>query len=203
MVIKRTVVVLSVAILALAACGSDKDSGSAGTAATSAADSAATDTAATDTAAVGSPSPSAAGGDHCAVTITGAVTRSWTSDESGFQAFVYGGWLVDPSAEDKDAFALNCYDADYNIIGFTSTPGTAIPMTPGAYDIASAAAPGGQLQADVALLFDDGSWDPVGGSLEIVEFDDSHISGTFSVAVKDSFDDSRTAQVTGEFAHSN
>ena len=144
-----------------------------------------------------------AGGGHCRVTITGAVTDEWTSDASGFQAFVYGGWLADPSEEDKDSFGLNCYDPDYDIVGFSATPGTSVPMAPGVYDIGSAGDSGAPIQADVALLFDDGLWEPISGTLEVTEFDEHHISGTFSLSIEDSFDPTRTAEVTGEFAHSN
>jgi hypothetical protein len=135
------------------------------------------------------------------VTITGAVSADWTSDASGFQAFVYGGWIANASAEDEHSFGLNCYDADYNIVGFLAPEGTEIPMKPATYELTGSFDPDAPINADVALIFDEGLWEAESGTFEILEFDDAHIRGRFSLAIRDSFDNTRTAEVTGEFAH--
>ena len=207
MVTKRAVAVLVVSTLALGACGSDDDSGSSDTAprpgqsTTANSTSAAATTAPSDGESTAAAAPGGGQG-HCSVTITGAVTAEWTSEASGFQAFVFGGWLVNPSAEDKEAFALNCFDADYNIVGFTAAPGTSVPTAPGTYKVASSGDSSAPMQADVALLFDEGLWEAIDGTFQVDEFDDSHVSGMFSLTIQDSGDNTRTAEVTGEFAHS-
>ena len=232
MVIKCRLIMVLASSLALVACASDGDSGPAQTAATPtetvATSARSTDVEVVDSAsetadatgttesAPGSLVPTVAtsdeqapgsvassgGSGRCSVRITGAVTAEWTSEASGFQAFVYGGWLAKPSAEDRDAFGLNCYDPDFNIVGFSSTPGMPVPMVPGVHDVGSAGDSGVAVQAEVALLFDDGLWESISGTLDISEFDESHISGTFSLTITDSFDTTRSAEVTGEFAHS-
>ena len=158
---------------------------------------------ATDGSASSAPATPAAtaGANGCSVSITGDVTAEWTSTISGPQAFVYGGWLTSPSAEDAEAFGLNCYDQDFNIVGFFAPSGVTVPMEPVSYEAVGTPGATNVIPADVALLFDDGLWEATGGTLEIVEFDDSHISGSFSLTIEDS-STSRTAQVTGEFTHS-
>ena len=148
------------------------------------------------------PAPASTGGSQCSVRITGDVSAEWSSDAAGFQAFVYGGWLADPSPEDASAFGLNCYDSDFNIVGFSSTSGTEIPMEPATYELPAGFDPAAPITADVALLFDDGLWQTTSGTLEIVEFDETHIRGTFDLVIADDFDPTRTAEVSGDFAHS-
>jgi hypothetical protein len=143
--------------------------------------------------------PPAGGGSECSVTITGAVTAEWTSDRSGPQAIVVGDWLADPSSEDAGYFGLYCFDADFNIVGFTSAFTATIPAQPATYQITGEM--GDPIEADVAVLDDEGLWEPTGGVLEFVEFDDSHVRGTFSFEIEDSFDPTRTAHVEGTFAH--
>jgi hypothetical protein len=205
-----------VSSVALVGCGGDDDeSGSStqpsvdtGEISTVATTSAAGDespgsTAASTTAPATDPptaSSPASGPSHCAVTVTGDVTAEWTSEASGFGAFVYGGWLDNPSPEDASAFGVNCYDTDVNIVGFTASPFTEIPMEPATYELTGD--PGTPISTDMALLSDEGSWELTSGTLEILEFDDRHIRATFSLAMQDSFDPARTAEVTGEFAHS-
>ena len=104
--------------------------------------------------------------------------------------------------EDASAFAANCYDSDFNIVGFVASPGTLIPMEPATYELTGSSDPAAPISADVALLFDEGLWETTSGTLQILEFDDRHIRATFSLAIQDSFDPARTAEVTGEFAHS-
>ncbi len=213
----RGVVLLSA--LALVACGDD-ESGS-GTTATAAgtgpvattpanadepdesAAPAATVPAPTDPPISSSPAtaPPSTDASTCNVTITGAVSAEWTSDASGPSAFVYGGWLANPSTEDAGAFGLNCFDSDFNIVGFFAAPDTTVPMEPATFQLGP---DGGEtpMAADVALATDDGLWETTSGTLQILEFDAAHIRGTFSLAIRDSFDESRTAEVSGAFAHS-
>ncbi len=146
--------------------------------------------------------PPSTGASSCSVTITGDVSAEWTSDASGFQAFVYGGWLSNPSPDDANAFGLNCYDSDFNIVGFVSSPGAEIPMRPATYELTDSFDPDAPINADIALLFDEGLWETTSGTLEILTFDDGQIRGRFSLAIHDSFDPTRTAEVVGEFAHS-
>lgn len=220
----RTAQVVLASGLALASCGGDDDSGSTSPPpATSDASDAATTPAGTTGGAPGSTltapttspatgaavssSPATTGaattdGSECSVTITGAVTAEWTSNVSGPQAFVYGGWLTNPSPEDAGFFGVNCYDSDFNIVGFGSQPDTSIPMEPATYQVTRASGSAELITVDVALLFDEGLWETTSGTLEILEFDDAHIRGTFALEIQDSFDPARTADVSGEFAHS-
>jgi hypothetical protein len=139
---------------------------------------------------------------RCDVTITGTVTAEWSSDASGYQAFVYGGWLPSPAPDEVGFFGLNCYDSDFNLVGFLSSDGSVIPMEPATYEITGSFDPPDPIGADVALLFDEGFWETTSGTLDITAFDDSRIEGTFSLQIEDSFDPSRTAEVSGSFAHS-
>jgi hypothetical protein len=142
------------------------------------------------------------GESQCAVTVSGAVTADGTPDASGPQAFVYGGWLSDPAPDDEGAFAVNCFDSDFNIVGFTGSSGAEIPMEPATYELTAAGDPTVPIAAEVALLFDEGLWETTGGTLQILEFDDRHIRAVFSLTIQDGFDPARTAEVTGEFSHS-
>ncbi len=135
--------------------------------------------------------------------ITGDVSAEWTSTASGFQAFVYGGWLGNPGPDDANAFGLNCFDDEFNIVGFASSLGNVSPiqMEPATYEMTGSFDPAAPINAEVALLFDEGLWETTSGVLDIVEFDETHIRGTFSLQVNDSFDPARTAEISGAFAH--
>jgi hypothetical protein len=212
----RAAGVLLAASVALLACGDDdgggvggSDDASAATTASLAATEAASDAASAETASSAATAPApettaaATDGDaRCDVTITGAVTAEWSSDASGYQAFVFGGWLPNPAPDEVGFFGLNCYDSDFNLVGFLSSDGSVIPMEPATYEITGSFDPPDPIGAEVALLFDDGFWETTSGTLDITDFDDSHIEGTFSLQIEDSSDPSRTAEVAGSFAYS-
>ena len=70
------------------------------------------------------------------------------------QAIVVGDWLADPTPEDAGYFGLNCFDADFNIVGFTSAFGSAISAQPATYQITGDESD--PIGADVAVATDEG-----------------------------------------------
>lgn len=208
--------VLAVAALGVAACGGDDDEGADVVATTPVAaevgagevGAGSAPTAPTSIAAASAPAISAVaagaevvgdGDDGCTVTITGAIDASWSSDATGPQVLVVGDWLANPGPEDAGGFALNCYDEEFNIVGFTSSPIVDVPAQPATFPLSDEVDP--PMSVDVAVLSDEGVWSATSGVLELVEFDDAHVRGTFSFDIADGFDATRVAHVEGNFSY--
>ena len=176
----------------------------------------------------GDASSSAEG--ECSVEVSGTLSDSWTSEQrsdsvvsdywedeeflANYYEFLDNG-TDRPSFEEVQesgepilaALIFNCNN-DANTLQLSAPDGTTlhdIPYGPGSYPIAlNQTDPGARFTPAFTLEAED---DPIwrlsddGGTLEIEEWTDNQLTGTFTFEIDDSFsnDNPRTATVTGTF----
>ena len=217
-----TVGIASVAMLSLAACGSDdklSDPALPGAEDTTLVD----DTTQSGETQSGSDATSAqptdVAGGSCHVTVVGDINAEWTSS-GGSSSVGYGPWVGSPGvttpigALDESFFVINCQDSTDNYVGFLSQNEAKIPMEPATYVLPmSSSTLGSTDTSPIASLvtFQDSETNWVlmsNGELVITEFDDEHIAGRFTLPVTDAFAEMTgtsegSAVITGEFDFEN
>ncbi len=210
-----------VALLALAACSSDKGNSSTSGVAGSTTAAGQTPDGGNTAPSVEAPAPPTdTSGGYCNVKVTGDINAEWTSG-GGYSAVGYGPWIPaeaaagSPFATDETFFILNCQSAGANYVGFGPVAEFPIPMQPASYvigagDNAFGASESGQISVLITFEGSETNWGPVeDGQFIITEFDENHIAGTFSVTVTDVLADlggnpsEGTATITGEFNFTN
>lgn len=201
-----------VAVLWLAAiaagCGSSASSaGPVGSRAPSPSSSAASAAATSDTAGEPTFKMPAGGNGTCAVSIAGAVTKSWTTTQD-MGTLQVSQWL---SASSRSMLNLNPGDAwfilnckgDAVSVNFTTVDGTTeamFPVAPGDHVIGQNGVMGGGSPGQMSAMVNLGDksiWRVAKpGTFSITKFGGSKLAGTFSFAITS---DAGGATVTGSF----
>ncbi|MEQ1872465.1 MAG: hypothetical protein ABL953_01960 [Ilumatobacteraceae bacterium] len=164
-------------------------------------------------------SSAVAADDSCHVDITGDVTASFDSP-GGIYNISYGPWVPASSgtvpgiALDDTFFIMNCQGSDGQLVSIGLNVGQHLPMAPASYPIRRADNILGGYDSNPPVFhvspsigFSDFTWAVSADSVfNIIEFDATHIAGTFQFFVAEAKNDvvtdglpSKNAVITGTF----
>ncbi len=217
---RRALVLFTVGVGLLTACGGDDGATEASQPVGSEVETPTTGSVEVDTPETEAPdSPEVAGDDSCSVEVTGDKTARWTSP-GGISALNTEYWLAADQADlfgEGFYFIINC-PGDQGSVSFGSNASadeSDIPFGPATYTLNPATNRfGGNPDDPIAVLFtltdSETNWgvsEP--GVLEITAFDDEHIAGRFEFTATDLLYDlggsesEGTVRVTGSFNYRN
>lgn len=149
----------------------------------------------------------------CTVQVEGDVTAEWTSP-GGYDALNMGYWLGEdnPLAEDAMYWIVNCIGpgtSALNLLAVDDVTEADIPFGPKTLTVRAGLEGDGELTQLLVLDGDDAVWELESpGVVDVTDFDDEHIAGTFELRYRDQLadvtgDPERHITVTGSFDYAN